>query len=617
MITMAEQVTSQQPTNINSTLMRYYCSAYKGVNEIYFFQNLNATLTGLRQQLTTRLYAKARTLVNSQPVWGRAQCRGYLSLSNCLDCFDYAVDQMKVCGAVNGASAIYSDCEVRYESYDFYTEINKRDGVVLCNNLTLPWLTRSRKKAGNLLSDLQISAPRTPDFYALSTRQVAADSNATVYAIAQCDLNITQSVCSECLKLKSRDLDKCLPSISGRAWEYGCFMRYSTTPFFGQNQTTDITSLISNNSFKKTSIILVVVGGVSFLLVVLALFLWYGRLKYRGRDKQDASETKETGTYSYKQLQLATNNFSKENLIGKGGFGEVFKALLDDDTVVAVKKLKVGHGKEKIGFENEILLTSHIRHRNLLCLLGWSCKESDLLLVLEYMPNGSLDTFLWGAKRGALNWKQRYEIILGIARGLAHLHQEFLFKIVHRDVKSSNILLDDNFQPKIADFGLARFQQPNQTHVTTKFAGTLGYTAPEYALYGALSDKVDIFSFGIVILEIISGQKCTSMKYDGSYTECLLEHAWKLYEHKEHINLVDKTIDENEYEDVHVMQIIEIAMLCTQSPASKRPTMSQVVLMLHNVPSLGEIQISKPIFINHNRKIDIRSLQNSIGICNV
>ncbi|KAF5762711.1 putative protein kinase RLK-Pelle-DLSV family [Helianthus annuus] len=148
-------------------------------------------------------------------------------------------------------------------------------------------------------------------------------------------------------------------------------------------------------------------------------------------------------------------------------------AIIDDKKVVAVKKLKVGYAGAKVGFENEILLISHIRHRNLLGLLGWSSEGSNLLLVLEYMPNGSLDRFLWGERRGFLNWKRRYDIILGIARGLAHLHKEFHVRIVHRDIKSSNILLDENFKPKIADFGLAKFQPEDQSHVITKFAGTL------------------------------------------------------------------------------------------------------------------------------------------------
>ncbi|KAI3775703.1 hypothetical protein L1987_45452 [Smallanthus sonchifolius] len=234
----------------------------------------------------------------------------------------------------------------------------------------------------------------------------------------------------------------------------------------------------------------------------------------------EAPKLKGAVYYNYKHLELATNNFNEENMIGKGGFGE---AILDDKNVVAVKKLKGEHATEKEAFENEILLVSRIRHRNLLSLLGWSSGGSNLLLVLEYIRNGSLDKFLW-----------------------------------------------------------------DKSHLTTKFAGTLGYTAPEYILYGHLSDKVETFSFGIVILEIVSGRKCTYRNFDASSTDCLLEYAWKLYETKSLMKLVDVTMDVNQYKEEHVMKIIEIALLCTQSPVSKRPTMSEVVLMLSNVPSLGE-----------------------------
>ncbi|KAK9071523.1 hypothetical protein SSX86_010092 [Deinandra increscens subsp. villosa] len=372
--------------------------------------------------------------------------------------------------------------------------------------------------------------------------------------------------------------------------------------FFGKNQITDITSLLGEGGSKKKMFIIgLIVGGVSILLLVLVFSLWRCRWKKSHRGGKDIGVV----YYNYRHLKMATNNFGEENMIGKGGFGEVFKAILDDNKVVAVKKLKVEYEGAKVGFENEILLISQIRHRNLLSLLGWSSEGSDLLLVLEYIQNGSLDKFLWGEKRGDLDWKTRYDIILGIARGIAHLHKEFHVKIIHRDIKSSNILLDNNFQPKIADFGLARLQPDDQSHITTMFAGTLGYTAPEYVLYGRLSDKVDTFSFGIVMLEIVSGRKCTYRNFDASSADGLLEYAWKLYETKNLLKLVDETMDVNHYKEEHVVNIIEIALLCTQSPASKRPTMSEVILMLPNNSSLVERQLTKPNCIDHDWRIQL------------
>ncbi|KAI3775714.1 hypothetical protein L1987_45464 [Smallanthus sonchifolius] len=483
-ITMAEQVMSQ-PTDRNGTLMFYACSSYTRTNEIFFPNNLNTTFSSLRLQLTTSGQGTAHALLNGASVWAFAWCRGYLSIPDCLDCFDYGVDQLKQCGISNGAQVTYTDCDVRYENYNFFSAVNNRASIVLCDNTTAPQPKEFRKAAERLLLDLRIAASRATNIYAASTMKVAVD-NATVYAIAQCNLNARQSVCLECLKLRSRSLYDCLPATSGRATTgLGCFVMYDRAPIFRQNQTTDIASL-----------------------------LWDG-----------ASEPKGAGYYHYKHLELATNNFSEENIIGKGGFGEVFKAIFDDKKVVAVKKLKVGYAGAKIEFENEILLISQIRHRNLLGLHGWSSEGSNLLLVLEYMPNGSLDKFLW---------------------------------------------------------------------------------APQYILYGHLSEKVDTFSFSIVILEIISGRKCTYRNFDGSSTG-LLEFAWKLYETKNLMKLVDETMDVNQYETQYVMNIIEIALLCTQSPVSKRPTMFEVVLMLQNDQSLAQRQLTRPTFIDHDWSIQTGS----------
>ncbi|KAL7251359.1 hypothetical protein ACSBR1_013241 [Camellia fascicularis] len=189
---------------------------------------------------------------------------------------------------------------------------------------------------------------------------------------------------------------------------------------------------------------------------------------------------------------------------------------LKNGNIIAVKKLALSSSRAKADFESEVKLISNVHHRNLIRLLGCSNKGPELLLVYEYMANGSLDRFLYGERRGALNWKQWFEIIFGTARGLAYLHEQFHVCIIHRDIKFSNILLDDDFQPKIADFGLARLLPEEQSHLSTRFAGTLVYTAPGYAIHGQLFEKVDTYSFGVVVLEIISGQKCNEMKVESA-----------------------------------------------------------------------------------------------------
>ncbi|KAI3519022.1 hypothetical protein L1887_07992 [Cichorium endivia] len=615
LINMAEQVTSQ-PADINSTLMGYYCSPYKGMDANYFLSNLNATLSSLRQHISVTKFAAARTLINGEPVWGLAWCRGYLSIPDCLNCFDYAVTALKPCGLGNGAHVIYSDCDVRYEAVDFFTEANHRAGVIRCGDTPSPQPTEFRIAAEKLILDLQIAAPRTSNFYAVSTRQEAG-GNGTVYAIAQCNLKVSQSVCLECLKLRSNSLYDCLNTTSGRAMDNGCFMRFSSTPFFGQNQTTDISALLwDEDSNKKRSIIGGVVGGVCFLLLILAIFLWCGRSKNKGRGQRDTSagSTKllqGPATYSYNDLKAATNNFSYENKLGGGVFGEVYKGILKNGDAIAIKKTSMASGRNT-HFHEELKIISNVHHRHLVRILGYCSKGPHLFLVHEYMENGSLDQFLYGDKRRILNWKQRFDIIFGTARGLAYLHEQYHVTIIHRDIKTSNILLDNEFQPKIADFGLIRLLPEDKTHLSTKFAGSLnnGYVAPEYAIHGRLSEKVDTYSFGIVVLEILSGKRNMDVIDDQSVTQNLLDHAWNRYERGTQMNLMDDKLDPSEYETDDAMRIIEIALMCTQPAVEARPAMSKVVtLLIEN--SLEDRPPVRPSIPDDEAKMQVATMESS------
>ncbi|CAH1435490.1 unnamed protein product [Lactuca virosa] len=528
------------------------------------------------------LMLRAQSLSDGDPVFGDAHCRRYLSTAQCVACFDSGVSELLPCTTVNAAYVFSDNCFLRYEDYpDYYDNpYVAADQVTIlplqiCGNQSASVTSTFSQDVDALLSDIRVATPKAPNWYVASTRQVSSE-NTTVYAIAQCVENTSQAICQNCLNTAYSNLYSCLPNREGRFADTGCFARYSDTPFFSDNQTIDITNFLKGNSSKVPVIVGSLGGVVCFLLLASGLF--YCRWKKLKKNKEDAPELKGAVNYNYKHLQLATNNFSEENSIGRGGFGEVFKAIHDNNQVLAVKKLEVGGAKAKVEFENEVLLISQIHHRNLLRLLGWSSEGSNLLLVLEYMPNGSLDSFLWGSKRGSLNWKQRFDIILGIAR----------------------------------DFGLAKFQPEDQSHVVTEFAGTLGYAAPEYARHGLLSDKVDTFSLGIVMLEIISCRRCTDINVDGPSTDYLIEHSWKLFENKEHMRLVDKTLDLKQCEEEHVMKIIEIALLCTHSPASNRPTMCDVVLMLQDGQSLGERQLTRPTYIDNNRRIHIGSSKNPI-----
>ncbi|KAI3775683.1 hypothetical protein L1987_45432 [Smallanthus sonchifolius] len=602
LVPMPDAVTSQSD-NKNNTLVRRYCSQYGVLDDIFFLRNLNNTLSSLRRQLAnaTVYHAVARTLINSETVYGLALCRQYLSNSECLKCFDIVAKEVGVCGIVNGARAIFDDCELRYENYNFYMEVNVGGNVAVCGNRTTsqPTFIQIVK---NLLSDLRVATPRIPDFYAASTRKVIG-SNATVYAIAQCNLNITHSDCAKCLSIRSTTLQDCLPNTFGRAIDPGCFMRYSDIPFFRDNQTTDLTPFIKNgNSSTKKAIIGGVIGGVGLLLIVLVLLFWHGSTKSRDRQRDKSTGATELlqgpVAYSYNDLMNATNNFSKENKLGEGDFGEVYKGILNDGEVVAIKKTTMATRGRKAFFTNELKILSNVHHRYLMRLLGYCNKGPHLFLVLEFMENGSLDKFLYGEKRGSLSWRQRFDIIFGVARGLAYLHEQYHVTILHRDIKSTNILLDNDFQPKISDFGLVRLLPEDKTHISTKVAGTFGCVAPEYAMHGHVSEKVDTYSFGVLVLEIISGKRCTDGIENGSITHNLIDYAWNLYENGIHVNLIDTTLDPSEYVQ-EVKKLIELSLTCTQSQASARPSMSEVVSLLSDRSS-EQIQSIRSTFTKTN-----------------
>jgi len=285
--------------------------------------------------------------------------------------------------------------------------------------------------------------------------------------------------------------------------------------------------------------------------------------------------------FDYATLKKATRDFNQKNQLGRGGFGPVYLGKLDDGRKVAVKQLSVGKsGQGESEFFVEVNMITSIQHKNLVRLVGCCSEGSQRLLVYEFMKNKSLDKILFGGDGAPfLNWKTRHQIIIGIARGLQYLHEESNLRIVHRDIKASNILLDDKFQPKISDFGLARFFPEDQTYLSTAFAGTLGYTAPEYAIRGELTVKADTYSFGVLVLEIISSRKNTDLSLPNEM-QYLPEHAWRLYEQSKTLELVDPKVQAEEFDEKEVQQVCQIALLCVQPYPNLRPAMSEVVLML-------------------------------------
>ncbi|KAJ9562948.1 hypothetical protein OSB04_008108 [Centaurea solstitialis] len=313
-------------------------------------------------------------------------------------------------------------------------------------------------------------------------------------------------------------------------------------------------------------------------------------------------------TFGYGELRDATDDFSPENKLGEGGFGPVYKGTLADGRVIAVKQLSVASHQGKSQFIAEIATISAVQHRNLVKLYGCCIDGVKRLLVYEHLENKSLDQALFGNNKLSLNWSTRFEICLGIARGLAYLHEESRIRIVHRDVKASNVLLDSDMNPKISDFGLAKLYDDKQTHMSTGVAGTVGYLAPEYAMRGHLTEKADVFGFGVVALEIISGRpnSDSSLEDDKIY---LLEWAWNLHETNREIELVDEEL--SEFDENEVKRGISVALLCTQTSPTQRPSMSRVVAMLSgDVEANGDF--SRPKYLTDWRFNDATTFKDAL-----
>eukprot|EP01018_Ginkgo_biloba_P022343 Gb_07489 [translate_table: standard] len=298
--------------------------------------------------------------------------------------------------------------------------------------------------------------------------------------------------------------------------------------------------------------------------------------------------------FSYKELRKATKDFHSDNLVGHGGSGSVYKGILEDGRQVAIKRRSDQSRYSNWQFVNEWRFMTRFQHRNLVKLVGVSFERSKASLVYEYLPNGGLDRYLFddGEAARVLHWQRRMNIIVGVARGLVYLHEDSEFRIIHRDIKPGNILLDDNFNAKIADFGISTLLVEVHEPEDTRIAGTYGYMAPEYAMYGHLSEKADVFSFGLLMLEVVSGRRCVDMS--GSEYPRLLDWAWKLHEEGGLRELIDSRLIDEEYLPIEViLRVIRISLLCTQEDIL-RPPMIRVLVMLLSEEAIDEMRPTNP-----------------------
>ncbi|KAF8370028.1 hypothetical protein HHK36_009637 [Tetracentron sinense] len=356
---------------------------------------------------------------------------------------------------------------------------------------------------------------------------------------------------------------------------------------------------------KKNNIGLVVglVVGIGALSCGLGLF-WFIRWRKRaGGVKEDVSfddfmdDDFEKGTgpkrFSYHELVRATNNFAEEGKLGEGGFGGVYKGLLSDsNTDVAVKRVSRGSKQGKKEYVSEVKIISSLRHRNLVQLIGWCHERGELLLVYEFMPNGSLDFHLFGWKT-ILIWEVRYKIALGLASALLYLHEEWEQCVVHRDIKSSNVMLDSSFNAKLGDFGLARLVDHDLGSQTTVLAGTMGYLAPECVTTGKASKESDVYSFGVVALEIACGRRPVEPKMEPSKVR-LVEWVWELYGRGKLLEAADERLN-MEFDERQIEYLMVVGLWCAHPDHTLRPSIRQVISALKFEAPLPNLPSKLPV----------------------
>ncbi|XP_026392465.1 cysteine-rich receptor-like protein kinase 10 isoform X2 [Papaver somniferum] len=539
------QFTTAQPT-----YSYHFCLGSNYTNNSTFQKNLNLLLTSISSANTSVVrngYYNATVGKTPDSVYGSLQCRGDISSEDCQSCAKTAAKDIitdERCPISRQAIIWYDECMLRYSNQYYFNSMQDSPGVYLSNvnNVTDP--DKFNPILADLLNDLVSKAISSG-----SLNFAAGDASFTsfqkVYGLVQCTVDISSSNCNRCLLGAISELPNCCDGKQGgRVIRPSCNFRYELYPF-AQSVTPSppplspprvpaspppsSTTTPSPNGEKSSKLAIIIsIPSVIGALAAITLF-WvfrFRRKKHRTRRLDvvdDEIQSAESLQLNFRTVSAATDNFAEVNKLGEGGFGCVYKGTLADGQKIAVKRLSQHSGQGEQEFKNEVVLVAKLQHRNLARLLGFCLDGEEKLLIYEFMPNASLDQFLFDpVKRTYLDWETRYKIIGGIARGLLYLHEDSRLKIIHRDLKASNILLDADMNPKISDFGMARLFVVDQTQANTnRIVGTYGYMSPEYAMHGQFSVKSDVFSFGVLILEILSGKKSNCFYEPGGAQDLL------------------------------------------------------------------------------------------------
>ncbi|KAM1213766.1 hypothetical protein PS2_005140 [Malus domestica] len=568
-----------------------------------YHSNLNLLLSSLTSNATIDTgyyYTTASSQDSNSAVYGAFLCRGDLTLSTCQDCVTTAATEaVQNCSSSKVTLLWYDECMLRYGNVSFFRKMNESPSAYFPNPLNATEPNQFNKLVAETVTGLvPVAANAQTGAKKFAMKQVNYDGFEQLYSLVQCTPDLSSTDCDQCLRGAIELLPKCCDGRKGgRVLFPSCNIRYESFPFYNLDTSTPPTTppplppppqlpgsvprSQGNDEQISSWIIVAIVVSIAILLSLVGCLFF----RRRAMKKNNVIQEQNVGTeinaveslqFSFATIEAATNKFSVHNRLGKGGFGEVYKGTLPDGQQVAVKRLSRGSGQGSEEFKNEVVLVAKLQHRNLVRILGFCSEGAEKILIYELVQNKSLDHFLYDSGNQVnLDWPSRYKIINGIARGIFYLHHDSRLKIIHRDLKASNVLLDGEMNPKIADFGMARIFRVDQTQGNTRrIVGTYGYMAPEYAMHGQISVKSDVYSLGVLILEIVTGKKNTNF-YNSDNGEYLLSHVWRHWRDGTLLELLDEDPD-------------------------KRPKMQKILLMLSRY-SLSMPSPERPAFFLHSR----------------
>ncbi|KAM1456054.1 hypothetical protein ACFX13_005235 [Malus domestica] len=568
-----------------------------------YHSNLNLLLSSLTSNATIDTgyyYTTTSSQDSNSAVYGAFLCRGDLTLSTCQDCVTTAATEaVQNCSSSKVTLLWYDECMLRYGNVSFFRKMNESPSAYFPNPLNATEPNQFNKLVAETVTGLvPVAANAQTGAKKFAMKQVNYDGFEQLYSLVQCTPDLSSTDCDQCLRGAIELLPKCCDGRKGgRVLFPSCNIRYESFPFYNLDTSTPPTTppplppppqlpgsvprSQGNDEQISSWIIVAIVVSIAILLSLVGCLFF----RRRAMKKNNVIQEQNVGTeinaveslqFSFATIEAATNKFSVHNRLGKGGFGEVYKGTLPDGQQVAVKRLSRGSGQGSEEFKNEVVLVAKLQHRNLVRILGFCSEGAEKILIYELVQNKSLDHFLYDSGNQVnLDWPSRYKIINGIARGIFYLHHDSRLKIIHRDLKASNVLLDGEMNPKIADFGMARIFRVDQTQGNTRrIVGTYGYMAPEYAMHGQISVKSDVYSLGVLILEIVTGKKNTNF-YNSDNGEYLLSHVWRHWRDGTLLELLDEDPD-------------------------KRPKMQKILLMLSRY-SLSMPSPERPAFFLHSR----------------